>query len=452
MPAKGRASLMAKRPLLGSDRAGPAAVVFLLLLLFASASIVRARAEETPQGSVPASDAPSEKKAEEKRTEAPSHSEAVKPVEKAEASPSPERKAEAPQRSEKVEASQPPEKKAEAAPDARSDSDKPLPKAADTPEAKRPSQTQTSASGNAKTGGDGKEARPADKAAEKSPAERERAAEKAADQPKSLTPRIDGGNGDLAVRSSTINALYRIHWIGAHIGDFRIRSSITNRQYSLQADANISVLFGSVSWQGVTSSSGLMTANGPVPQNYIFRYQTGNRGETVELRFQQRMVRDILINPPARPGPRNAPITAAHLQNVVDPLSALVLLSQARLAKNTGEGACNKRLPIFDGKIRYDLVLSPKGTRSVSGAGKLRGPAYVCSVRYVPIAGYKLGKTGENDYATGNTGIEVWLVPLPEAGLIVPYYVHVPTPAGTASLVTATFNVETVGGRHALAE
>jgi hypothetical protein len=143
------------------------------------------------------------------------------------------------------------------------------------------------------------------------------------------------------------------------------------------------------------------------------------------------------------------PITAAHLQNVVDPLSAVVLLSQARL--NRGGDACEKRIPIFDGRIRYDLVLSPKGTRSIGGAGKLHGTAYVCRVGYVPIAGHKLGKQGA-DYATGNTGIEVWLVPVPEAGLLVPYYVHVPTPAGTASMVTAKFDLETPNGRHALAD
>ena len=63
-----------------------------------------------------------------------------------------------------------------------------------------------------------------------------------------------------------------------------------------------------------------------------------------------------------------------------------------------------------------------------------------------------MGKPGEAEVASGNTGIEVWLVPVPEAGLIVPYYVHVPTPAGTASIVTAKFDVQTPTGRHALAE
>ncbi len=278
------------------------------------------------------------------------------------------------------------------------------------------------------------------------PAEPKEAAASA--KPRDLTPKTNTPES-LAIRASTVNAVYHIHFLGAHIGDFKIRSSITNRQYALQANADISVFFGSVSWQGATSSHGLMTANGPVPQNYTFRYATNDRREAVEIRFQQRMVQDILINPPVHPGSRNVPITAADLQNVVDPLSAVVLLSQVRLSRNSGD-ACNKRLPIFDGRIRYDLVLSPKGTRSIGNSGRLRGTAYVCRVSYVPIAGHKLGKQG--DYATGNTGIEIWLVPVPEAGLLVPYYVHVPTPAGTASMVTAKFDVETPSGRHALAD
>jgi hypothetical protein len=210
------------------------------------------------------------------------------------------------------------------------------------------------------------------------------------------------------------------------------------------------VFFGAVSWQGTTSIYGLMTANGPVPQNYSFRYATNERREAIELRFEQRMVQDIIINPPSHPSPRNVPITAADLQNVVDPLSAVVLLSQARLNRHAGD-ACDKRIPIFDGRIRYDLILSLKGTRSIGNAGRLRGTAYVCRVGYLPIAGHKLGKQGA-DYATGNTGIEVWLVPVPEAGLLVPYYIHVPTPAGTASMVTAKFDLETPSGRHALAD
>jgi hypothetical protein len=285
----------------------------------------------------------------------------------------------------------------------------------------------------------------ADSAAQK-PAEPKEAG--AASKPRDLTPKLDGGQA-VAVKPSTVNALYNIHFLGAHVGDFKIHSSITPRQYSMQATADISVLFGAFSWKGVTSSYGLMTANGPVPQNYNFRYATSEKREAVELRFQQRMVSDIIINPPYHPSTRAVPITAADLQNVVDPLTSIVLLAQARPSRLTNGEACNKRLPIYDGKIRYDLVLSPKGTRSID-EGRLRGTAHVCRVSYVPIAGHKAGKS--SDYASGNSGIEIWLVPVPEAGLLIPYYVQVPTPAGTASMVSARFSVDTSAGRHALAD
>jgi hypothetical protein len=288
------------------------------------------------------------------------------------------------------------------------------------------------------------DAKPGNAAAAPKPAEPKEAA-----KPKDLTPKPDAAQS-AAIRPSTVNGLYNIHFMGAHIGDFKIHSSITTRQYSLQASADISAFFGMVSWQGATGSYGLMTANGPVPQNYTFRYATSDKREALEIRFQQRMVQDIIINPPSHPGARSVPITSADLQNVVDPLSAVVLLAQGRPTHFSGGDACNKRLPIFDGRVRFDLVLSPKGTRSIGNAGKLHGTAYVCRVNYVPIAGHKAGKSG--DYATGNSGIEIWLVPMPEAGLLVPYYVHVPTPAGTVSMVAARFDVETSAGRHALAD
>jgi hypothetical protein len=381
---------MAKRPLLRGERVRSVAAFLLSLALSAGSSAILAHAEGEGGGAaVKSSDSP----------------------------PSEEKKP--PQAAEQKDAKQTPA------------ADAPSKPAEARPENAKPAEPKEAVSG-----------KPAP--AKEKPAEPK---ETRAEKPRDLTPRTEGG--DLAVRASNVDALYRISWLGAHIGDFRLKSTITNRQYSLQANADISIFFGTYTWEGATTSSGAMTASGPVPQNYMFRYATGGRRETVELRFQQKMVQDISINPPAFPGSRRVPITAAHLQNVVDPLSALVLLSQARSSR---EDACNKRLPIFDGRIRFDLVLSPKGTRTVSAAGRLRGIAYVCSVRYVPVAGHKMGKLSENDYATGNTGIEVWLVPVPEAGLIVPYYIQVPTPAGTASMVTVKFDVQTPAGRHALAE
>jgi hypothetical protein len=138
------------------------------------------------------------------------------------------------------------------------------------------------------------------------------------------------------------------------------------------------------------------------------------------------------------------PVTRAHLQNVVDPLSAVVLLATPR--DKTTE-VCNRRLPIFDGKQRYDLVLSYKRTKKVSTEEGYNGPAYVCKVKFLPIAGHKQGDP-DNNYAARNDGMEVWMVPVSRTSLYVPYYIQIPTQAGTATLTYVKIDVDKGGSGH----
>ena len=48
------------------------------------------------------------------------------------------------------------------------------------------------------------------------------------------------------------------------------------------------------------------------------------------------------------------------------------------------------------------------------------------------------------------SGIEVWMVPLADANLFVPYYVLVPLTAGTATLTASRINIDTARGKVAL--
>ena len=50
------------------------------------------------------------------------------------------------------------------------------------------------------------------------------------------------------------------------------------------------------------------------------------------------------------------PLREQHLKGVLDPLSAIMVLSRGSSAN-----PCDRRLPIFDGKERFDLVFSYKG-------------------------------------------------------------------------------------------
>jgi hypothetical protein len=154
-------------------------------------------------------------------------------------------------------------------------------------------------------------------------------------------------------------------------------------------------------------------------------------------------VREIAVNPPQRPSTLRVPITRKHMQNVVDPLSAVVMLSNVGTNK-TGDEVCDRRLPIFDGKARYDLQLSYKGSKAISAVNGYKGPAYICKVKFIPIAGHKPNDE-ENNYTAKNEGIEVWMMPVPQAALYVPYYIYVPTQVGTATLTSSSFQVDLVG-------
>jgi len=86
-----------------------------------------------------------------------------------------------------------------------------------------------------------------------------------------------------------------------------------------------------------------------------------------------------------------------HLKGVVDPLSAIMMIS-----RNASADPCDRRIPIFDGRERFDLLFSRKGDMRVTEQAPSGQPgiAHVCGVRYLPIAGHKI-ETLAGSYSEG---------------------------------------------------
>jgi uncharacterized protein DUF3108 len=252
-----------------------------------------------------------------------------------------------------------------------------------------------------------------------------------------------------AQQSQKVTAEYSINFNGIGIGDFKIDSDMNNTQYAIKARARISVLAGMLfEWRGDTASSGQVMARRPHPNAYSFGYQTGDRGESIDVKFSNNVVEEIAVRPPQRQASNRIPITRKHMLNVVDPMSAIVMLTNIGSNKSGAE-VCTQRLPIFDGKQRYDIKLSFKSTKTISAANGYNGPAYICKVKFMPIAGHKADDK-DNEYAAKSEAMEVWMMPLPKAQLYVPYYVYIPTPVGSASLTATGFSVEGGDNRRAL--
>ncbi len=251
-------------------------------------------------------------------------------------------------------------------------------------------------------------------------------------------------------QAKKVTAEYSINFNGLGIGTFKIWSDLDSQEYSVKARATISVLAGILfEWQGDTASSGQVMARLPRPYSYSFGYRTSDKRELIDVKFSNNSVEEIAVNPPQRQSASRIPVTRKHMRNVVDPLSAIVMLTNVGSNKS-GSEVCSRRLPIFDGKQRYDLKLTYKATKRVTSEG-YSGPAYICKVKFLPIAGHRPGDD-DSTFAAKTESMEVWMIPLAKAELYVPYYIYLPTPVGTATLTSSGFKVENGQVRRALVQ
>lgn len=95
--------------------------------------------------------------------------------------------------------------------------------------------------------------------------------------------------------------------------------------------------------------------------------------------------------------------TAQQIANTLDPLTAILAIGH-EVAR---AGKCGGRFAVFDGRRRYDLVLSDDGSERMetSPAYGFAGEVRRCVVAVVKIAGFSF----DQDYSPHTTNGRVWL-------------------------------------------
>lgn len=117
------------------------------------------------------------------------------------------------------------------------------------------------------------------------------------------------------------------------------------------------------------------------------------------------------------PGDDRVPVTAAHRQGIVDPLTAWLI--PAAEGDGASREACERTLPIFDGQRRFDLKLAFKRMDKVKSDKGYQGPVAVCSVSFQPIAGHRASSTLVK-YLSQGRDIELWLAPVAGTRVLAP--------------------------------
>jgi hypothetical protein len=229
-----------------------------------------------------------------------------------------------------------------------------------------------------------------------------------------------------------MHANYRVSLIGLPIGAATADGAVADSHYKVSLRVRLTGLAALVSnLKMALESSGAYQGGAISPAGYATIASNSKETRTLRMAMSDKAVRQIEISPfwDDSANPERIPVTEAHKRDVIDPLSAFVMPVPAG-ASPVGAAACNRRVPVFDGYTRFDVILDYAGIKQVRTNG-YSGPVTVCNARYVPIAGHKPSNKA-TQFMAENKDMNVWLAPVPNLPIVVPYRVSLMTQAGTA--------------------
>jgi Protein of unknown function (DUF3108) len=237
-----------------------------------------------------------------------------------------------------------------------------------------------------------------------------------------------------------VRARYAVSLVGLHIGDAAAVGAFDPTKYRIDFTAKLTGVAAMVSdVRMALTSAGSMHEGMVAPASYATTTGNSRETRTVRMSLAGGNVKALDISPPWDDKEGRIPVTEANKRNVLDPTSAFIMAVPAGQPL-VGPAACNRRIPVFDGFVRFDITLMYKGSRHVSIPG-YSGEVAVCAARYTPIAGHKRDSRSTR-FMAENRQIEAWLAPVEDAHVVMPIRVRLMTLAGEALIEAVEFSVE----------
>ena len=240
-----------------------------------------------------------------------------------------------------------------------------------------------------------------------------------------------------AAQAEGFQARYSVKLIGLSLGYATLSGSIDPGAYQIDATAKLTGVAALVSSsKGAGAASGLLVQGRVAPNAYATTSANATMTRTVRIAMAQGNVKASEIAPPFEELPGRVPLTEAHKQKIIDPLSALIM-PVAEGGAVIGPASCPKALPVYDGWARFNINLTYVGIRQIKVKG-YEGPVAVCSARYVAVAGHRPDRPATK-FMEDNKEMEVWLAPVGESRITLPIRISVATMVGTTVIEATEF-------------
>jgi Protein of unknown function (DUF3108) len=244
--------------------------------------------------------------------------------------------------------------------------------------------------------------------------------------------------GSGASAQGKLDARYVVTLAGVPIGKGAWVIDIGDDQFTAAASGmTTGLLRVFATGQGNAASRGAVRSDILAPTIFVSTVNNDKRVEELRIVLSAGTVKELVVDPPTTPNPERVPLMDAHRRGVIDPMSA-ALIRVAGSGDPVSPEACRRTLPVFDGRMRFDLQLSFKRIEKVHVQKGYQGPVVVCGVQFVPLAGY-VPERPAIKYLMAQQDMEIWLAPIPGTRVVVPYRISLQTPLGQGVLEATQF-------------
>ena len=244
----------------------------------------------------------------------------------------------------------------------------------------------------------------------------------------------DGTDGVTAAASHGVTVQY-----SGSVMVFQVANIVINSQYNAdtyQASARFTTAGLAALFSDADIEAGVSGYRGETrlePWRYSHLNHASSKGRIVGIDFPEGVATPD-INPPFG-SMGEPPANEEQRRGAADPIS--VLLSMGMGAVSNGETLCDGRLPVFDGRARYNLRFEDGGTDRVRTRA-WSGDAVVCHAYYEPIAGYEEDEYPSEDLIS--RPITFWMAPLHDGEIYVP--VRIRTNAGFGGVTVTARSIQ----------
>ncbi|WP_227438705.1 DUF3108 domain-containing protein [Methylobacterium sp. W2] len=240
---------------------------------------------------------------------------------------------------------------------------------------------------------------------------------------------------------------YRLSFLDLPVGEATLAVDQAGGRYAYDLKAGLRGLVGVFfEGSGTASASGERSRTGALTGTFRSESLYGRKPVQVSMVLSGGRAHDERVEPPPTPTPDRIPVAPQDKVGVVDPLTMLAIPLGATPLDAT---LCERRIPVFNGVARADIVLS-RGALVTVHEGPYRGPALDCRVRWVPVSGHRPNGSSVRRMAE-NDDIRVRFAPVPGGAMLLPLTISLATGWGQAGIAATQWGAPlTAGGRGAV--